>query len=170
MNQSFQLIMKLINKVTHFISTVDEISHFMLRLSEARMREGEIFSCGCKESWWKITLKSLTRDEQAREIIFSSLKKDKSKGINKIERDTLYIDFLGLLALKHHSPRDCRERQAQMKRWTDATGVWAAYQHNVRMRWRSPCCPRTPSRASVCKSCPVKCLQQVLRALSSKMC
>lgn len=43
MNQSFQLIMKLINKVTHLISTVDEISYFMLRLSEARMREGEIF-------------------------------------------------------------------------------------------------------------------------------
>lgn len=50
MNQSFQLIMKLINKVTHLISTVDEISYFMLRLSEARMREGEIFSCGCKKS------------------------------------------------------------------------------------------------------------------------
>lgn len=38
-------------------------------------------------------------------FFFSSLKKDKSKGINKIEGGTLYIDFLGLLALRHHSPR-----------------------------------------------------------------
>lgn len=49
-------------------------------------------------------------------FFFSSLKKDKSKEINKIEGGILYIDFLGLPALRHHSPRDCRERQAQMKR------------------------------------------------------
>lgn len=35
--------MKLINKVTHLISTVDEISHFMLQLPEVRMRERDFF-------------------------------------------------------------------------------------------------------------------------------
>jgi len=50
------------------------------------------------------------------EIFFPPLKKDKSKEINKIERGILYIDFLGLPALRHHSPRDRRERRAQIKR------------------------------------------------------
>lgn len=60
--------MKLINKVTHLLSTADEISHFMLQLPEVRMQEREIFSCGGMESWWKITLKSLIRDSQARDM------------------------------------------------------------------------------------------------------
>lgn len=79
MNQSLQLIMKLINKVTHLLSTADEISHFMLQLPEVRMGEQDIFSCGGKESWWKITLKSLIRDEQARDFFFLPLKKMKAK-------------------------------------------------------------------------------------------
>lgn len=49
MNQSLQLIMKLINKVTHLLSTADEISHFMLQLPEVRMQE-RIFSHSGKES------------------------------------------------------------------------------------------------------------------------
>lgn len=50
MNQSPQMMMKLINKVTNLLSTADEISHFMLQLPEVSMQERDIFFCSGNES------------------------------------------------------------------------------------------------------------------------
>lgn len=128
-NQSLQLIMKLITKVTHLLSTADEISHFMLQLPEVRMQEWEIFSCGGKESWWKITSKSLIRDNQARErvgVFLTSLKKDISKQINKVEGGIFYIDFPALPA---SFSQGLQGERSWDERWTYATGVWAGHKN-----------------------------------------